>query len=84
MGAAGVSVLDGIAIVGVAETAIGKLPGRSAISLQAEAAVAAVADAGLAKDDIDGVFSFSGYSQAMMLHAARVTEHLGCAPSWLW
>ena len=52
------SVLDDIAIVGVAETEIGKLPGRSAIQLQAEAAVAAVADAGLAKADIDAVFSF--------------------------
>ena len=74
------SVLDDIAIVGVAETEIGKLPGRSAIQLQAEAAVAAVADAGLAKDDIDAVFSFSGYSQAMMLHAARVAEYLGLRP----
>ena len=74
------SGLDDIAIVGVAETEIGKLPGRSAIQLQAEAAVAAVADAGLAKDDIDAVFSFSGYSQAMMLHAARVAEYLGLRP----
>lgn len=74
------SVLDNIAIVGVAETEIGKLPGRSAIQLQAEAAVAAVAAAGLAKDDIDAVFSFSGYSQAMMLHAARVAEYLGLRP----
>lgn len=74
------NVLDHVAIVGVAETEIGKLPGRSAIQLQAEAAVAAVADAGLAKDDIDAVFSFSGYSQAMMLHAARVAEYLGLRP----
>lgn len=74
------SGLDDIAIVGVAETEIGKLPGRSAIQFQAEAAVAAVADAGLAKDDIDAVFSFSGYSQAMMLHAARVAEYLGLRP----
>ena len=74
------SVLDDIAIVGVAETEIGKLPGRSAIQLQAEAAVAAVADAGLAKADIDAVFSFSGYSQSMMLHAARVAEYLGLRP----
>ena len=80
MGLVAVSVLDGIAVVGVAETAIGKLPGRSAISLQAEAGVAAVAAAGLDKHDVDGVFSFSGYSQAMMLHAARVAEHLGLRP----
>ena len=74
------SLLDDIAIVGVAETPIGKLPGRSAISLQAEAAVAATRAAGLAKHDIDAVFSFSGYSQAMMLHAARVAEYLGLRP----
>ncbi len=74
------SVLDRIAIVGIAETPIGKLPGRSAIQLQAEAAVAAVADAGLAKDDVDAVFSFSGYSQSTMLHGARVAEYLGLRP----
>ena len=74
------SLLDGIAIVGVAETPIGKLPGRSAIQLQAEAAAAATRAAGLTKHDIDAVFSFSGYSQAMMLHASRVAEYLGLRP----
>lgn len=74
------SVLDDIAIVGIGETPIGKLPGRSAIQLQAEAAVEAVASAGLTKTDIDAVFSFSGYSQAMMLHGARVAEYLGLQP----
>ncbi len=74
------SLLEGIAIVGIGETPIGKLPGRSAIDLQAAAAKDAVADAGLAKDDIDAVFSFSGYSQSMMLHAARVAEYLGLRP----
>ena len=73
-------VLDGVAIVGMAETRVGKLPGRSAIDLQAAAGRAAVADAGLTKDDIDAVFSFSGYSQAMLMHAARVAEHLGIHP----
>ena len=73
-------VLDGVAIVGMAETKVGKLPGRSAIDLQAAAGRAAVADAGLTKNDIDAVFSFSGYSQAMLMHAARVAEHLGIRP----
>ena len=64
-------VLDGVAIVGMAETKVGKLPGRSAIDLQAAAGRAAVADAGMTKNDIDAVFSFSGYSQAMLMHAAQ-------------
>ena len=42
-------VLDGVAIVGMAETKVGKLPGRYAIDLQAAAGRAAVADAGLTK-----------------------------------
>jgi acetyl-CoA acetyltransferase len=73
-------LLDEVAIVGMAETPVGKLPGRSAIQLQAEAAVAAVADAGLSRRDIDALFSFSGYSQAMLMHAARVAEYLGIRP----
>lgn len=73
-------LLDDIAIVGYAETPVGKLPGRSAIQLQAEAAVAAVRDAGLSKADIGAVFSFSGYSQAMLMHGARVAEYLGLRP----
>ncbi len=73
------SVLDRVAIVGVSETAIGKL-GRSAIELQAEAGIGAVTASGLTKSDIDAVFSFSGYSQTMMLHATRVAQYLGLQP----
>jgi acetyl-CoA acetyltransferase len=73
-------LLDAVAIVGMAETPVGKLPGRSAIQLQVEAGVAAVADAGLSMHDVDAVFSFSGYSQAMLMHAARVAEYLGIRP----
>ena len=73
-------LLDDIAIVGYAETPVGKLPGRSAIQLQAEAAVAAVRDAGLDKSAIGAIFSFSGYSQAMLMHGARVAEYLGIRP----
>ncbi len=73
-------LLADVAIVGMAETGMGRFPGRSAIELQAEAGVAAVADAGLAKDDVDAIFSFSGYSQAMLMHATRVAEYLGIRP----
>ncbi|MGH9099846.1 MAG: thiolase family protein [Acidimicrobiales bacterium] len=74
-------MLDNIAVVGIHETTVGKLPGRSAIELQAEAGVAAVADAGLARQDVDAIFSFSGYSQSMLMQGARVAEYIGLRPS---
>jgi acetyl-CoA acetyltransferase len=43
------------AIVGAAHSRLGEVPGSTAIGLMADAAVAAVADAGLTKDDIDGI-----------------------------
>jgi acetyl-CoA acetyltransferase len=45
----------GAAIVGAAHSRLGEVPGSTAIGLMADAAVAAVADAGLTKDDIDGI-----------------------------
>lgn len=43
------------AIVGAAHSQLGEVPGSTAIGLMADAAVAAVADAGLTKDDVDGI-----------------------------
>lgn len=40
-------------ITGVADTAVGKLEGSTSLGLQAEAAAAAVDDAGLSLGDID-------------------------------
>jgi acetyl-CoA acetyltransferase len=44
-----------VAVVGAAHSRLGEVPGSTAIGLMADAAVAAVADAGLTKDDIDGI-----------------------------
>ena len=43
------------AIVGAAHSRLGEVPGSTALGLMADAAVGAVADAGLTPDDIDGV-----------------------------
>jgi acetyl-CoA acetyltransferase len=43
------------AIVGTAHSQLGEVPGSTSIGLMADAAVAAVADAGLTKDDVDGI-----------------------------
>jgi acetyl-CoA acetyltransferase len=67
-----------VAIVGVAESdEMGKLPHKSAFALHAEAARNALADAGLAKDDVDAVFS------AGLWMASETAEYLGIQPRYL-
>ncbi|MBF6600301.1 MAG: thiolase [Dehalococcoidia bacterium] len=65
------------AIVGARETEmVGVIPDKSAIELHAEAARAALADAGLTKDDIDGVLC-AGQSPV------AVAEYLGITPTYI-
>ena len=54
----------GAAIVGIGLTEQGKLPGRSNLSLQVEAFQLALADAGLAKHDIDGILTEPGTTES--------------------
>lgn len=66
------------ALVGVAESdELGTLPHKSALQLHAEAARNAIADAGLNKNDIDGVFS------AGRLLATETAEYLGLRPRYI-
>jgi len=65
-----------IAIVGAAETTkLGKIPDVSQLQLHADAALNAMADAGLAPKDIDGVAT-AGESPANLAH------YLGITPTW--
>jgi acetyl-CoA acetyltransferase len=66
-----------VAIVGASETReVGVLPDRSMIQLHAEAALAALADAGLAAADVDGVATAGPLP-------LEVSHHLGITPRWL-
>ena len=68
----------GVAIVGVAESdEMGRLPHKSAFALHAEAARNALADAGLAKDDVDAVFT------AGLWMASEVAEYVGIRPRYI-
>jgi acetyl-CoA acetyltransferase len=68
------SVSGKTAIVGVAESdQIGKVPDKPAIMLHAEAARSALAEAGLTKDDVDGLFT-AGVS------TLELGEYLGIEP----
>jgi acetyl-CoA acetyltransferase len=65
------------AIVGAAETDIvGIQPDKSAIQLHAEAAFNALADAGLTKDDVDGVLCAG-------LSPVQIVEYLGITPTYV-
>jgi acetyl-CoA acetyltransferase len=67
-----------IVIVGAAETdEIGRLPDRSVFELHLESARNALADAGLTKDDIDGVATVGTPGPVQVAHA------LGITPAWL-
>jgi acetyl-CoA acetyltransferase len=75
-----VSLSGKAAVVGVGESDIGKVPGRTVLQLMAQAAAEALDDAGLVKDDIDAVFTaFSPIGMAD-LPSVTVAEYLGLRP----
>ena len=66
-------------IAGVAESDLGKVPGKSSLELQAQAAPAALADAGLSLKDVDGVFAHTDDRFSSL----QVAEHLGLTPRYV-
>jgi len=71
------------AIVGIGESRIGKVPDRSALQLQADAAQAALADAGLRMADIDGLLTTPVRVEHWNMPCGVVAHHLGIHPSYL-
>ncbi|HEY7347870.1 MAG TPA: acetyl-CoA acetyltransferase [Ktedonobacterales bacterium] len=67
------------AIVGVAESDLGVTPGKTALQLQAQAAKAALADAGLEKNDVDALFTAGNWAWSPNLMLA---EYLGIQPRY--
>lgn len=66
-----------VAVVGLGLTAFGDLPGRSARENLAEAAFRALADAGIDKREVDGLFTSNFPDTFPCLHTA---EYLGIQP----
>ena len=72
-------VTASIAAVGASRQ--GKLPGESDLSLATEALLAALADGGFSKDEIDGLLTMPGTtSPDPAKHYLRLGEHLGINP----
>jgi acetyl-CoA acetyltransferase len=67
------------AIVGVAESRLGVVPDSTVLTLQAEAAAAALDDAGLTKDQVDGLFCFGRWGRSRQF---EIAEYLGIFPTY--
>lgn len=71
-----------VAIVGAADTAVGKVPDLSATGLCIDAACKALEDAGLDKGSVDGLVTCNSMAEPHMYHAEAMAEHLGIFPSY--
>ena len=67
-------------IAGIGHTAFGKLAGRSTVSLNVEAIRKALADAGIEKGRVDGLFVKAPTSKFEMMYAQKLAEALGMVP----
>jgi acetyl-CoA acetyltransferase len=70
--------VTGVIVAGAAESdEIGRLPGHSTLMLHTEAALNALADAGLSPKDIDGIATVSAPGPVQVAHS------LGITPAWM-
>lgn len=67
-------------ITGIGDTPVGKLPGSTATSLNTDAALAAMADAGLEPADIDGFLCAYSVTHPHLMMASVLSEQLGLQP----
>ena len=77
---------DKYAVVGVGYTPQGKIPDRTSIGFHLEAVSNAIRDAGLNKEDIDGLIAYRHFpscSGEPDLTPQLIAHHLGLAPTYL-
>jgi acetyl-CoA acetyltransferase len=68
-------------LTGAGCTAFGELPGSSPLSLHADSAREAVADAGLVMRDIDGIVCAYSLVEPHLMQSSVVAEYLGLRPA---
>ncbi|GJH27048.1 thiolase C-terminal domain-containing protein [Caballeronia novacaledonica] len=74
------SLRNKVAIVGVGESEIGRVPHMSGLGLNAQAAKRALEDAGLKVSDIDGVLTAYSFTEPYFMLGSVVCEYLGLKP----
>jgi acetyl-CoA acetyltransferase len=76
------SLKNKVAIVGVGESEIGRVPHMSGLGLNAQAAKRALDDAGLEVSDIDGVLTAYSFTEPYFMLGSVICEYLGLKPRY--
>ena len=76
------SLRGSVAIVGIGETAVGSLPECGSTEICAEAARLALADAGLTKDQVDGLVTCNPWVETHLYHAEMFSEYMQIFPKF--
>lgn len=71
-----------VAIVGAADTAVGKVPDMNAMELCADAIQRVLEDAGLKREDVDGLVTCNSMSMPLLYHAEAMAEYLQIFPGY--
>ena len=69
-----------VAVAGVGETEVGKVPHLTATQMYVKACRLALEDAGLTNRQVDGVITANSWSEPHYYHAEWVAEYLGIEP----
>ena len=80
------SLKDKYAIVGVGNTPQGKVPERTTLSFHLEACANAIEDAGLRRDEIDGLMIYRHFippTGEPDVTPYLVAQHLGLSPTYM-
>ncbi|WP_087972249.1 thiolase C-terminal domain-containing protein [Oceanobacillus rekensis] len=70
------------AIIGAADSDVGVVPHMSATQLCVDAALKAMDDAGITKDEIDGIVSCDSWAEPFLYHAEAISEYLQIEPKY--
>lgn len=71
-----------VAIVGAADTEVGVVPHMGATGLCVDAINRALEDAGIGKDDVDGLVTCNSMSDPYMYHAEMIAEYMQIFPRY--
>ena len=71
-----------VAIVGAADTEVGVVPQLSATQMYVKAAKLALDDAGISKDDVDGLITCNSWVEPYLYHAEMIAEYMQIFPRY--
>jgi acetyl-CoA acetyltransferase len=71
-----------VAIVGVADTEVGVVPQYSATQLYIRAARLALEDAGITKNEVDGLITCASWAEPYLYHAEMIAEYMQIFPRY--